>query len=301
MSYAYDAMGRRISKTVQGGTPTQFLYDGANAIQETQGGTINPILVGLGIDERYARNDVTGRTYFLTDALGSTIGLTDTTGAVREQYSYDPYGNVTLSDTTTGFTNPYQFMGREADTAGLYYYRARYYSPMMAGFISEDPIGFGGGQLSFYAGFMGDPLDYGDPSGLDVTITINNRTYSSTGNSIAGTISVASNVTSTSFNGYTMENGHPPNANLPVPAGSYPASVRYDHDPNRVELQGVPYAQNVQIHNGSYPRNFIGCFGAGTSHGLDFLGGTKNAMNQINQIIQSDGTGNITVNVGPVH
>lgn len=166
LSYAYDAMGRRTSKAVQGGTPTQFLYDGAKAVQETQGSAINPILIGPGVDERYARNDVTGRTYFLTDATGNTIGLADTTGAIREQYSYDLYGNATLSDNTTGFTNPYQFMGREADTAGLYYYRARYYSPMMAGFISEDPIGFGGGQLSFYAGFRGDPLRFTDPYGL---------------------------------------------------------------------------------------------------------------------------------------
>jgi YD repeat-containing protein len=103
MSYAYDAMGRRISKATQGGTPTQYLYDGANAVQETQGSSINAILTGLGVDERFARSDVTGRTYFLTDALNSTIALTDPTGAIREQYSYDPYGNVTPSDTTTGF------------------------------------------------------------------------------------------------------------------------------------------------------------------------------------------------------
>jgi len=167
MSFAYDAMGRRISKTVQGGTPMQFLYDGASAVQETQGSTINPILTGLGVDERFARNDVTGRTYLLTDALNSTIALTDSTGAIREQYSYDPYGNVTPSDTATGFTNPYQYTGREADSPGLYYYRARYYSPMMGGFISEDPITFGGGQLSFYAYTGGDPIMYRDPSGRE--------------------------------------------------------------------------------------------------------------------------------------
>ncbi len=166
MSYAYDAMGRRISKATQGGTPTQYLYDGANAVQETQGSSINAILTGLGVDERFARSDVTGRTYFLTDALNSTIALTDPTGAIREQYSYDPYGNVTPSDTTTGFTNPYQYTGRETDTPGLYYYRARYYSPMMGGFISEDPIGFGGGQLSFYAYIGGNPLNYVDPLGM---------------------------------------------------------------------------------------------------------------------------------------
>jgi RHS repeat-associated protein len=165
LSYSYDALGRRVAKASNGSAATQFLYDGNNAVQETQGSTINPILVGLGIDERFARNDATGRTYFLSDMLNSTIALTDPTGAVREQYSYDPYGNVTLSDTTTGFTNPYQYTGREADSPGLYYYRARYYSPMMGGFISEDPITFGGRQLSFYAYVNGNPVMYRDPSG----------------------------------------------------------------------------------------------------------------------------------------
>jgi RHS repeat-associated protein len=165
LNFSYDAVGRRISKTVQG-VATQFLYDGDNAVQEMQGNTINPILVGLGIDERFARNDVTGRTYFLTDQINSTIALTDPSGALKQQYSYDPYGNVTPSDTTTGFTNPYQFTGREADAPGLYYYRARYYSPVFSGFISEDPISFGGGQLSFYAYVNGNPITYSDPRGL---------------------------------------------------------------------------------------------------------------------------------------
>jgi YD repeat-containing protein len=115
LSFSYDALGRRISKSVQG-TATQFLYDGNNAVQEAQGTTIDPILVGLGIDERFARNDVTGRTYFLSDLLNSTVALTDPTGAIQQQYSYDPYGNVTASNTTTGFTNPYQYTGREADS-----------------------------------------------------------------------------------------------------------------------------------------------------------------------------------------
>jgi hypothetical protein len=73
-------MDRRTSKAVQGGTPTQFLYDGANAVQETVGSTINPILVGLGIDERFARNDSTGRAYFLSDAVNSTLALTNSNG-----------------------------------------------------------------------------------------------------------------------------------------------------------------------------------------------------------------------------
>jgi hypothetical protein len=99
-----------------------------------------------------------------------------------------------------------------------------------------------------------------------------------------------------------MENAHAGDSGNkgPIPAGTYEASVRTDHTPNRVELQNVPGYQNIQIHNGSYPRNFKGCFGAGTSHSPDFLGGTVNGMNQVNDIIKSDGTGNITVNVGPI-
>jgi hypothetical protein len=64
MSYSYDAEGRRVAKTVQGGTTTQYLCDNLNTVQETQGSNVNAILIGEGVDERFARSDVTGRTYF---------------------------------------------------------------------------------------------------------------------------------------------------------------------------------------------------------------------------------------------
>jgi uncharacterized protein RhaS with RHS repeats len=41
---------------------------------------------------------------------------------------------------------------------------------MIAGFISEDPIAFGGGQLSFYAYVGGNPINYIDPTGLVATV-----------------------------------------------------------------------------------------------------------------------------------
>lgn len=47
----------------------------------------------------------------------------------------------------------------------LYYYRARYYDPAPGRFLSEDRIGFNGGQ-NFYAYVRNDPLWYADPSGL---------------------------------------------------------------------------------------------------------------------------------------
>jgi RHS repeat-associated protein len=99
---------------------------------------------------------------YMTDALGSTLALTDATGTVNSQYSYEAYGNTTASGTTSD--NAYQYTGRENDGTGLYYYRARYYDSQTSRFISQDPIGFGGGVNQFgYVG--GDPVSFVDPSG----------------------------------------------------------------------------------------------------------------------------------------
>jgi RHS repeat-associated protein len=58
------------------------------------------------------------------------------------------------------------YTGREWDPeTGLYYYRARYYDPKAGRFISEDPIGFGGG-VNFYGYVENSPVDLIDPSGL---------------------------------------------------------------------------------------------------------------------------------------
>ncbi|KAB7779208.1 hypothetical protein CEK65_06250 [Xanthomonas sp. LMG 12459] len=153
--------GRRIKKA-EGGQTISYLYNGLDAVQETQGGTVNAILTGLGIDERYARNEASGRAYFLSDALGSTRALTNASGALIQRYDYTPYGKT--SKANTGASNPYQYTGRERDTSGLYCYRARYYSSIVGRFLSEDPIGLTGGMNS-YACVNGDPLSYRDPSG----------------------------------------------------------------------------------------------------------------------------------------
>lgn len=55
----------------------------------------------------------------------------------------EPFGNTTASGPADG--SPFQYTGRENDGTGLYYCRARYYSPVYQRFISEDPLGYGGG------------------------------------------------------------------------------------------------------------------------------------------------------------
>lgn len=162
-TFAYDATGRRVSKTINGVT-SNYIYDGGNIVSETVTGTT--YLTGLGVDEVLAMQTGSGTgaqtDSYLTDALGSTIRLTDMNGNDLVDYTHSMYGATTASAAST---NPFQFTGRENDGDGLYYYRARYYSPTYQRFISSDPIGLNGG-INMYTYVGGNPLTYTDPLGL---------------------------------------------------------------------------------------------------------------------------------------
>jgi RHS repeat-associated protein len=163
-SFGYDALGRRREKTING-TSTWYLHDGSNPVQENELGRITNALTGLGVDEFLARMDASGTEYNLADALGSTVALSDDTGAVRTAYAYEPFGATTVTGDTSD--NPYQFTGRENDGTGLYFHRARYFHPVFGRFISEDPLSLpSGGFENLYAYVGDDPLGYRDPSGL---------------------------------------------------------------------------------------------------------------------------------------
>lgn len=164
-SFAYDALNRRVSKTSNGET-TQYLYDGNDIVAEIKGGVVvathlrNPAVP----DDPFIRQSTVGNEHYHRDAQGSTLGLTDNTGAVRTRYSYDAFGNTTMTGVPS--TNPFQYTGRENDGNGLYYLRARYYSPQFQRFLSEDPIRFYGGDINLYAYALNSPATFNDPSGL---------------------------------------------------------------------------------------------------------------------------------------
>jgi RHS repeat-associated protein len=138
-SFQYDAAGRRAVKEVNGAT-SRLVYDGLNAISDYSATSIRAaILTGLRADETLARYSVSpGIEWLLPDVLGSTVALTTSSGTVGTQYTFDPFG----ATTTTGPAdpNPSQFAGRENDSDGLYFNRARYYSPTFQRFLSDDPI-----------------------------------------------------------------------------------------------------------------------------------------------------------------
>ena len=155
-------IGRRVGKTI--GATTQFLYDGANPVQELSGSSASANLLTGGVDEYFQRTDSAGARNFLTDALGSTLALADSAGALQTQYTFEPFGNTTVTGAPT--TNTFAFTGRELDSSGLYFYRARYYFSALGRFVSEDPLGFGGGDVNLYAYAGDDPIDFADPLGL---------------------------------------------------------------------------------------------------------------------------------------
>ncbi|GJG96678.1 RHS repeat-associated core domain-containing protein [Cupriavidus pauculus] len=161
-SFQYDAVGRRTAKTI-GSKSTGYLYDGVNFVQEKDGGGAAANLInGPRIDEVYMRQSSAGNHSMLPDAMGSILMSADSTQAIVTNYTYDAYGVTTQTGTND---NSQQYTGRENDQTGLYFYRARYYSPQLGRFISADSIGWGSGQTNNYAYVGGNPLSYADPDG----------------------------------------------------------------------------------------------------------------------------------------
>lgn len=161
--YQYDALGRRVKKIIVEKGETAFTYDGLDVVMDddTNEG-ITTYQNAPGIDKKLKMKRSGDNQYFLADHLGSTVGLADSSGALSSSTGYDSFGNA----TNRSFATRYQFTGREFDeTTGLYYYRARWYDAKLGRFISEDPIGFAGGDINLYGYVYNRPLMLTDPSG----------------------------------------------------------------------------------------------------------------------------------------
>jgi RHS repeat-associated protein len=90
--------------------------------------------------------------------------MTDGSGVATQRMSFDEYGMPLAGSDPTG--EQFRYTGRRFDPeTGLYYYRARYYSPLLGRFLQTDPVGYMD-DLNLYGYVGNDPLDRSDPSGL---------------------------------------------------------------------------------------------------------------------------------------
>jgi RHS repeat-associated protein len=176
VSYTYDAQGRRKTRTVNGGTATVFVTDADNREVLEYDGSSGAILrwyaYGLGSNDIVNQTNVVAgtRTAFIPDIQGSVIASLDSSSGALSKISYLPYGK------SASATAPFGYTGQRIDpeTNGLYYYRARHYSPAWGRFMQPDPIGYSGGS-NLYAYVNNDPLNSTDPLGLDALVIVGGR------------------------------------------------------------------------------------------------------------------------------
>ena len=178
VEYAYDAFDRRIEKSVDAdgdglGTADveRFVYDGDHIalVFDGDGNQTHRYLHGPQIDQVLAQETADGEVQWaLTDNQGTVRDVIDSDGNVLNHISYDSFGNV-MAESNPEVDFRFGYTGREIDDeTGLYYYRARYYDPSVGQFISEDPIGFEGGDANLYRYVGNSPTNYVDPTGLFV-------------------------------------------------------------------------------------------------------------------------------------
>jgi RHS repeat-associated protein len=182
VEYTYDAYDRRIAKNIDpdgaGAAPVQterMVYDGDNIALTFDGnGTqTHRYLYGPRVDEILADETLTGVNWALTDNQGTVRDVIDSNGVVLNHLTYDSYGQVT-SETNPNVDFRYGYTGRERDEeTGLDYYRTRYYDSLVGRFVSEDTIGFNGGDTNLYRYVANSPIRFTDPNGTDLYDVVN--------------------------------------------------------------------------------------------------------------------------------
>jgi RHS repeat-associated protein len=149
-----------------GGTAgaTRFGYDGSDLIGEYNSSNAlqRRFVHGPANDEPivwYEGSGTTDRRFLHADERGSVTAIGSSSGTSVD--TYDEYGIPRSSNT-----GRFQYTGQTwLPELGLYYYKARIYSPTLGRFLQTDPIGHGAG-MNMYAYTRGDPVNWRDPSGL---------------------------------------------------------------------------------------------------------------------------------------
>ena len=134
-----------------GGIVKTYVYANSEVIAQHDGDTS---------DDRY---------FYLHDRLGSVRLVIDDQGAVKNTYTYEPFGEMFATECTETTENPFKFAGQWFDAEiEEYYLRARQYNPHLSRFTSRDPAEGKFEQpltLNRYLYCENDPINRFDPDG----------------------------------------------------------------------------------------------------------------------------------------
>ncbi|OQJ62452.1 hypothetical protein B5P24_05250 [Clavibacter tessellarius] len=102
--------------------------------------------------------------YYVTDLLGSIIGMFSGAGIWEGGYSYSPYGEERATSTNSPVAlNSLRYIGGYQESTNLYKMGARYYDASLGRFTQMDPSGQ---EKQPYAYAACNPINNSDPTGL---------------------------------------------------------------------------------------------------------------------------------------
>ena len=186
-TYTYNDSGIRTSKTVGGVTHT-YQLDGTRILSEEYAGKLilyiydeAGSIIGMAYRTSSYVSGVFDYYLFTKNLQGDIIGIYDTNGNCVASYTYNAWGEHTVTNYTSaniGNINPFRYRGYYYDIeTGFYYLNARYYDPQIKRFVSADSIEYLGAgsalkSYNLYAYCENNPISFLDTKGNFLCTTI---------------------------------------------------------------------------------------------------------------------------------